>query len=278
MVKTLPEKQRLRLTWAVDQWSDWDSDPPLNSRPEFINVLNNGVSNHSFLVQSEKQLFVIRLDGNNILALNLNREQEWQAQSIAWRHKLAPRPIYQNTHQGVFVSEYIQQSPHEIEAEIKTTADLLLNIHKLPSSTFKLDIIERTRYYKRLAIVNKPDRKFDIEKIWLLFLPLAKKANELCTKSVLCHNDLLRANRLLYKNKLIAIDWEYAAMADPFFDLAVVIEGDHLSVDESGQLLNFYIGENNISQAEERLLLNRALYRAIDLLWHLATGIHPQFL
>lgn len=275
MVEALPAKQRLALTWALDQWPSWTTDSPLMSRPELIESLSSGISNHSFLVQSDTQQFAIRLGGENIAALNLSREQEWQALSIAWQHKLAPRPIYQNTKQGVFVSEYIPQPPSSAGANIEKIAELLLKIHQLPALAFELDIIKQATAYKELALLKQPNNKLHIENIWQLFLPLAENAAALCTKKVFCHNDLLQANRLLFKDQLIGIDWEYAAMADPFFDMAAIVEGDQLSEAEVNQLFDIYTRQNPLDKAEKRLSLNRELYRHIDLLWHLATGIHP---
>tara|TARA_B110000444_G_scaffold257224_1_gene295218 strand:- start:130 stop:951 length:822 start_codon:yes stop_codon:yes gene_type:complete len=273
MVEALPAKQRLGLAWALDQWANWTTDTSLSSRPEFIEILSNGISNHSFLVQSAKQQFVVRLERENISALNLNRKREWQAHSIAWQHKLAPLPVYQNINHGVFVSEYIPQTSYGVAPNIAKTAELLINIHKLPTLCSELDIIKQAKYYRELALFHQPGKKIYIEKIWNLFLAPAENAIVLCTEKVFCHNDLLRANRLLKEDKLIAIDWEYANMSDPFFDMAAIIEGDHLNQEETQNLFDIYTAENHIEKAEKRLILNVELYRYIDLLWHLATDI-----
>jgi len=275
MVEALPAKQRLELTWALDQWANWATDVCLSSRPEFVETLSNGISNHSFLVQSAKQQFVIRLDGENITDLNLSREREWQAQSIAWQHQLAPRPIYQNTNHGVFISEYIPPAAPIPGSNVEKTAELLLNIHKLPVLAFELDIIKQAKCYRDLALLNQPEKKPDIENLWHPFLPIAKSAKALCTKKAFCHNDLLHDNRLRRPDKLVAIDWEYAAMADPFFDMAAIIEGDRLSQNQARQLFDSYTQKNPLDNAEKRLALNRKLYRHIDRLWQLATGIYP---
>jgi thiamine kinase-like enzyme len=63
---------------------------------------------------------------------------------------------------------------------------------------------------------------------------------------VLGHNDLLNGNLLLVDGQIRLIDWEYAAMADPFFDLANF--SSHHDLDEDGDraLLTAYFGEATV--------------------------------
>ncbi|MBA3729070.1 MAG: phosphotransferase, partial [Actinobacteria bacterium] len=58
-----------------------------------------------------------------------------------------------------------------------------------------------------------------------------------------CHNDLLNANFLDDGERLRIVDWEYAGMGDPFFDLANFSINHEL--DEPGRLLllTAYFGE-----------------------------------
>ena len=48
-------------------------------------------------------------------------------------------------------------------------------------------------------------------------------------KLVLCHNDLVRNNLLFKYNKVTIIDWEYAGMNNPYFDLASFISENDLT-------------------------------------------------
>ncbi len=87
---------------------------------------------------------------------------------------------------------------------------------------------------------------------------------------MLCHNDLLRANRIYSAGRLWALDWEYCAMASPWYDIAVVINGDSLSAPDADALLNAYLGR--APHAEERDTLHQygCIYRYLELLWYLA--------
>ena len=58
-----------------------------------------------------------------------------------------------------------------------------------------------------------------------------------------CHNDLLAENFLDSSEKLWLIDWEYAAMGDPLFDLANFVANFELSDSQTMTLMTGYFGE-----------------------------------
>jgi thiamine kinase-like enzyme len=59
----------------------------------------------------------------------------------------------------------------------------------------------------------------------------------------LCHNDLLNANFLVENGLLKVVDWEYAGMGDPFFDLANFSTNHDLDEDDDRVLLLAYFDE-----------------------------------
>jgi thiamine kinase-like enzyme len=59
-----------------------------------------------------------------------------------------------------------------------------------------------------------------------------------------CHNDLLNANFLDDGTRLWIVDWEYAGMGDPFFDLANFSINHDLDRSASAVLLREHFGDN----------------------------------
>jgi thiamine kinase-like enzyme len=57
-----------------------------------------------------------------------------------------------------------------------------------------------------------------------------------------CHNDLLNANFIDDGTRIRIIDWEYAGMGDPFFDLGNFSINHELTPDEDETLLAAYDG------------------------------------
>jgi len=57
-----------------------------------------------------------------------------------------------------------------------------------------------------------------------------------------CHNDLLNANFIDDGERIRIVDWEYAGMGDPFFDLGNFSINHELTADEDATLLAAYDG------------------------------------
>jgi thiamine kinase-like enzyme len=55
-----------------------------------------------------------------------------------------------------------------------------------------------------------------------------------------CHNDLLNANFIDDGTRIRIVDWEYAGMGDPFFDLGNFSVNHGLSPDEDAEVLRAY--------------------------------------
>ncbi|HET8785021.1 MAG TPA: phosphotransferase, partial [Candidatus Limnocylindrales bacterium] len=58
-----------------------------------------------------------------------------------------------------------------------------------------------------------------------------------------CHNDLLNANFIDDGQRIRIVDWEYAGMGDPFFDLGNFSINHELDADADAALLEAYAGE-----------------------------------
>lgn len=257
MVETLPQPVRLRLEQALAQWRQWRNGPA--SLPKPVALLVGGRSNTSVLVESESDRWVLRLDGKNPAMIGISRSAEWSALERASRYSLCPEPVYSNPELGALVSAYCptDSTATSIDSDIADIARLLRNIHSLPAIKFRLDPLDRARRYLNLcggdlspAFVNACER--------LLIRPAA---------ATLCHNDLLRANRLRSDGKLLALDWEYVAMGDPLFDLAVVIEGDEFNDLHASTLLAAWLDSIPGEEELRRLEDNRLVYRELTALW-----------
>jgi thiamine kinase len=265
MVKTLSQPVRLRLEQALAQWRHWQHGPA--AAPTVTALLEGGRSNTSVKISCGQTSWVVRLDGINPTSLGISRSAEWRALNQAAIHKLAPTPTYSNPELGVLVYEYCEADPERDPdiTDVEDIARLLREIHALPPLKFRLDPLTRARRYLHLAGMSELSESF-----LLACDSLAEQAHT----HVLCHNDLLRANRLRCNNRLLALDWEYAAMGDPLFDLAAVIEGDALDNAQVDLLLGTWLDAQPTQEDQQRLADNRLLYRELSGLWEQAFDKH----
>jgi thiamine kinase-like enzyme len=272
MVAALPGNIQLKLQQTLAQWRQWDCQPALQAAPQVVQVLAPGLSNYTVLVESG-QRFVLRIDGVNTILHGLNRQGEWRSLEAAYRAGLAPRPRYFNPELGSLVCDYLppdEQQPLRI-ADIAT---LLRGIHTLPARHHRLDLPERILGYEKSLAHRDPPRA-------ALLAPYRSRAMQALAgadagqhSAVLCHHDLLQANRLYSGGRLYAIDWEYSAMGNCWYDLAVVAAGDSLTAADTDTLLQAYLGRPARTDELLRLKQYACAYRYLELLWYLVQQ-HP---
>ncbi len=271
MVETLPRPVRLRLTQTLAQWPHWAGAGLRSESPRLETVLPGGYSNTSVLAVQGNERFVIRVDGIDPHALGLQRQVEWRILQAASEAGLAPQPIYHNPELQCLVTRYAPRDPIAEESP-EALARLLQQIHALPGVHHRLDLPERLARYEHQfqrsessALARQLNAVSEIVRERVLALPEAEPK--------LCHNDLLRSNRLHSDGKLLALDWEYAAMGDPAFDLAVVIAGDDMPPVATQALLDFYDASPDLRTRVRTLV---PVYRYLELLWYLIQPRHTE--
>lgn len=83
---------------------------------------------------------------------------------------------------------------------------------------------------------------------------------------VASHNDLVLDNMLLDNRQLWLIDWEYSAMASPYWDLATLCNAASLDFEQSRELLRLYCARGQ--QMDESILFDyRGLLKLLDDCW-----------
>ena len=264
---TAPDAQTAghRLGHALAQWRQWQCAPPLSAAPELEGAFDAGVSNYSFLVASEGQRFVVRVDGVKSSRHGLSRSAELQILRSAHGAGIAPPACYFNPDLGVLVTAYLPpDSDQSVPAE--ELARLLRQIHALPPRHYRLDLAERlARYQGQLQGASLAPLS-----------ALQQESIEYCLHNcredsppLLCHNDLVPANLLRCNGSLYALDWEYSAMGNPFFDIAGAALGQGLATGQDRALLDAYLGAPASAAQRAALQRQRVLCRYIELLWYL---------
>jgi thiamine kinase len=268
MVATLPNSIKRKLNQTLDQWQSWKGGSALLYKPEPIGLLHPGLGNYSILVQSQTR-FVVRINKLNPAVIGLNRQAEWRALHAASAAGLAPTPRYYNPELGSLVYDYLVED-ESTACDITATARLLRNIHQLPAVHFRLDLHERLLRYERHIEHRNESPHSGLLKHRASILSLLDVIDSSAHTAVLCHNDLLQANRIVTQGILRAIDWEYCAMGNRWFDLAVVCVGDSLSEVQIGELLSSYLNMEPGAEEQRALDQHITLYRYLELLWFCA--------
>jgi len=196
--------------------------------PDAIAVLHGGTVNTNFRVDTRAGRFVLRLHAAESGLLGANHEREAQLQRAAAQCGVAPPLIYADTAQGFMITKYIAGRVWEAadlgrpEALLRLAARLRA-LHRIaPPAVAAFDLGALLRAYcARLAEVAPAERA-----LLASLLQQSEATLALCKsggrRATIVHNDLHHSN-LIEADQLYLIDWEYAAVADPIFDLACVL-------------------------------------------------------
>ena len=201
--------------------------------------LAGGISNRSWRVGSAAGDWVLRLAGSSDARLAVNRVAERQAQAAAAALGFAPAVVHAAPAQGVLVSEFLPGSALT-RAELESSATLSalgarlaeLHSHPPPRGVRRLDLHAVLAHYLELAPlaagpVSRPLLGARLRWAVASYAPVA---------SALCHNDLHHRN-ILAAERLMFVDWEYAGVGDPLFELAAVIGYHDLDANQRATLL-----------------------------------------
>ena len=232
-----------------------------------LSVLSDGPVTISYFLERAADQFVLRID--KPLAGRLGLDRSWENEVLAQvsEQGLGPEPVYCDPDSGVLMTRYMSGDVWS-EADLRQAerlhklAGLLRKIHALPAAGQKIDL--------RVAL-NRYASLVDTSEAWLMSVEAEALLAALLPGSgtdCLCHHDVHVGN-IIGLDRLLLIDWEYAALGDPLFDLATVIEHHGLSETQVTEFLAAYSqGEIHLDNA--RLALYRQLYIMLCQLWQAA--------
>ena len=120
------------------------------------------------------------------------------------------------------------------------------------------------RYYQQ-ALLGSPESSTKIESSYKMAIANAANFVPQCV----CHNDLNPGNIMTAGNNEIRIvDWEYASIGDPLFDLAGLIITNGLPPSEENSLLERYSENMKNGLSMNKLTEMKRLFKSISELWH----------
>ena len=205
--------------------------------------ITSGITNANVKVEVDEEAFVVRLPGLDTDLLGIDRQAELAATRTAAAAGVGPDVI--DFVDGCLVTRFVAGEP--IPEEDLQREDVLANvvrsiraIHASPPipSTFPVfRIVER---YRELASA----RGVAIPKAYARAHELAMSIERAFDRSPMpvttCHNDLLNANFLMDGEHVWIVDYEYAGMGDPFFDLGNLSINNGFTEPAQENLLRLY--------------------------------------
>jgi aminoglycoside phosphotransferase (APT) family kinase protein len=257
----MPEDPRLER--ALDAvWPD---------RPRDVSPIEAGITNRNFRVEVDGEVFVLRLAGADTELLGIDRVDEVEAGRVAAAAGVGPEVVAFLPELGCVVTRFVDGEPipeaRLVEPVVmRSVVASIRAIHACSPirATFPVfRIVERFRgtaagrgvaipplYDEAHAVAARIEAAFSAAP-----MPLTT-----------CHNDLLNANFLLDGDHTWIVDYEYAGMGDPFFDLGNLAVNNGLDSDAQSLLLDAYFGEVRDTH-RARLALMRIVSDFREAMW-----------
>jgi thiamine kinase-like enzyme len=194
-----------------------------------VEPLGGGITNRNFKVSVGEETFVLRIGGKDTELLGIDRRAEHAASRIAAELGLAPEVVELVEPEGYLVTRYVEGEVGRVDVERVGRA--LRRLHGGPPFPARFDSFRVVEVYGETARergVAVP-AAYDTAKTTADAIERRRAGSA----SRPCHNDLLNANFIDGGGRLWIVDWEYAGMGDPFFDLGNFAANHEL--DEGGE-------------------------------------------
>jgi thiamine kinase-like enzyme len=235
MTASLPDvarfEQAVRRVWP-DGASEWE-------------VLGGGITNHNVKVTRPEGVYVLRIAGRDTDLLGIDRGVEHAATMAAAAVGVGPEVEAFVEPEGWLVTRFIEGAIPSVERmrdpeTLVRVAQALRAVHgggQVPGRFAALEVVESYRDTAVERGATLPDAFGPAHEL-ALRVARARAGFE----PVPCHNDLLNANFIDDGDAIRIVDWEYAGMGDPFFDLANFSINHELDRHGRAALLVAYLG------------------------------------
>jgi aminoglycoside phosphotransferase (APT) family kinase protein len=234
--------------------------------PLTVQRLGAGLVNTSCRVERGGRVYSLRLAESGSLVPGLDREWECRVLAAAAAAGVGPRICRCEPAAGVLVTDWVEgRAWSAAEAvlleSVAAVARLLRRVHSMPIPGVARRVDPAgwiTAYHA--AGANGP---------WSPALRGAARdqaAGAAPPGAVLCHGDVHREN-LCVGNGLVLLDWEYAHVTDPFWDLAGWIANNDAPAPFVLAILEDYLGRPAVPAESDRLRRAVWLYDYVCLLW-----------
>jgi len=239
----------------------------LTAGARIVAELAGGPASNSYLIERGADRWVLRIDNELPAALGLDRGAEAVVLAHIYKEDagddcFGPRLEFVDVEQGIQLTRYIPgrawtAADLDDHDKLVRLARLLRRLHSASVAGKPFALRDRVAHYARS--IGTAEASALAEEVGVLLEPSAT------TDTCLCHNDLVCAN-IIEGDRLYLVDWEYAGVGDPFFDLATVVQHHELSDEAATAFLRAYAGR--VRDADLRRLDSyRELYARLLVLW-----------
>ena len=217
--------------------------------------LEGGMSNYTYVVECQGKKYTYRVPGK-FAEKFVDRVEEWENIQEVNRLGLNNITEYVEVRSGEKLAEYVEGTIMSTTDVVSYNEMSVAALKKIHNSDLKF------RDYNAFGRLDDDERycretgyQFPQE-----YLDLRKRLDDihqqhLNVPKVPCHCDYQPTNLVINGDKLYVLDWEFAGMNDPFYDIACY---GNVGFDKALALLEVYVGHKPTKEELQRLYFHRA--------------------
>jgi 5'-nucleotidase len=250
-----------------------DRVPP----PYAVARLQAGANNENFVVESGGERFVLRIARPTAARFNLDRVRNVRAHEAAAAAGVAPEIVAAKLPEAHYLARFIagpclnNERVHQ-PGVVAAVGRALKSLHGARAIEGGFSSFADTRRYLAIVVEEGLRLPDGLEALMLKVDQIERVFDELAVTDCVCHNDLVPQNIIEAPTGMQLIDFEFAGMGNPYFDLGNFAADAELSDAERGELVTAYFGFfDRAEDARVRLMVFMSGVR--DALW--ATVAEP---
>jgi thiamine kinase len=248
-----------------------------------VEPLSAGLLSDTYRVARDDAAYTLKIAAEH--GLQLGADSTWEVQLLekAAAAGFAPNVICADPARQVLLTRWVAGRPWSNEdgkdrASVGRIAKLLRRVHALevPVPSRCISPAQWMEIYTA-ALAQRALEAGDSSLRAAAAARVRQMEQLVPAASVVCHSDLHALNVIDQGEALILLDWEYAHVADPLWDLAGWSANNDLAAEPQWHLLMDYGGVSPAAADWQRLRLNLWLYDYVCLLWsRLYLSVHGE--
>ena len=215
-----------------------------------ISVIAGGASNANYRIDSDDgKRYVLRVARTDVERFGIDRWRGAAAQRSVASIGLAPPLLAAALPAGHAISPFVEGPLLDAErirepSMLGRVAETLRLFHNAAPVDGVFSIFDDHRRYAKTARAEGLKLPDDFDELIGYADAVEAVFVECDIPTKLCHGDLQLPNIIIRDDHLVVLDWEYAGMGNPYFDLGSISTNAQLSYEERRKFLEAYFGED----------------------------------
>lgn len=219
---------KMTLAEVLSDWPLWGlTTKPVEAAQ--VNILAGGLTNLCYRLSLDSGEYVIRMGAENTQALGIDRQIEKSIHQLVSSLQFTSALRYCDDKDRYWIRDYIEgESLGDDGSGISDSSlvymiEQLKALHQVPVELAlpRVNISDKADAYWSILEAKKADDEMLKMKALMQVAMSEPPAGDFC----LCHFDPVPANWLYTAEGLQLLDWEYAGLGHPLWDLAALLQG-----------------------------------------------------